>query len=164
MDGETVLRIATELKDLGNRAFKEGDIELGLDKYQKGLRYLAVHPTPEDNDPPELWGALQTMRFTLHSNAALLNNKQKNWRDAMDSATKALSISEISGTDKAKALFRRATAKIGVKDDEGAVKDVSGANECNPGDAAIVHLLESTKARIAEKKQKEKEALKKFFG
>jgi peptidyl-prolyl isomerase D len=163
MNGEIVLRIATELKEFGNKAFKAGDIETGLDKYQKGLRYLTMWPTPEDSDPPEVWGKLQTLRFTLHNNSALLHNKQKNWRDGNESASKALAIEGISGTDKAKALYRRATAKISQKDDDGAFEDLAQAESLQPGDAAITRDLEAARKRIADKKAKEKAAIKKFF-
>ena len=39
-DGPKVLQIATDIKDYGNKAYKSGDLRLGLDKYLKGLRYL----------------------------------------------------------------------------------------------------------------------------
>lgn len=163
IDGTTILRIATELKDMGNNVFKSGDIELGLDKYQKALRYLAVHPIPEDNDPINLWTDMQTLRFVLHSNSALLHNKQKNWRDAQEEADKALAREGVDGKERAKALYRRATAKIGLRDDESAVADLTAANECMPGDAAVLRDMEAAKQRILLHKQKEKAAFKKFF-
>jgi peptidyl-prolyl isomerase D len=164
MNGETVARIAAELKEFGNKAFKSGDLELGIDKYQKALRYLAQWPTPEDNDPKDLWETLQQLRFTMHSNSALLYNRQKNWRDGAESATKALEIEGIQGKDKAKALFRRGQAKVAIKDDDGAVGDFTEALQLAPGDALLVQELEGAKGRIAARKQKEKAAYKKYFG
>jgi peptidyl-prolyl isomerase D len=164
MNGETIARIAAEIKEFGNKAFKAGDLELGLDKYQKGLRYLAQWPTPEDNDPPTLWPTLQQLRFTMHNNSALLYNKQKNWREAIECATKALQIEGIEGKDRAKALFRRATAKINTKNDEEAVEDLAEAHKLAPADGLIVKELEAVRARITARKEKEKAAIKKFFG
>lgn len=163
MGGETIGRIASEIKDFGNKAFKAGDLELGLDKYQKALRYLGQWPTPEDNDPKELWGQLQQLRFVCHNNSALLHNKQNNPRGAVESASKALEIEGIDGKDKAKAYFRRATAKTSLKDDEGAVEDLAEAHKLSLEDALIVQSLDAAKARIAAKKQKQKAALKNFF-
>jgi len=163
MNGETIGRVASEIKDFGNKAFKEGDLELGLDKYQKALRYLGQWPTPEDSDPKELWGQLQQLRFVCHNNSALLHNKQNNWRDGIESATKALEIEGIDGKDQAKAYFRRATAKTKLKDDEGAVEDLAEAHKLSPDDALIVQSLEAAKANIAARKQRQKEALKNFF-
>jgi peptidyl-prolyl isomerase D len=164
MNGETIARIAAEIKEFGNKAFKAGDLELGLDKYQKGLRYLAQWPTPEDNDPPTLWPTLQQLRFTMHNNSALLYNKQKNWREAIECATKALQIEGIEGKDRAKALFRRATAKISTNNDEEAVEDLAEAHKLAPADGLIVKELEAARARISARKEKEKAAYKKFFG
>lgn len=164
MDGAECLRIATDLKEFGNKAFKGGDLEVGVAKYQKGLRYLGQWPTPNDNDPEGQWEAIQALRFTLHANSALLLNKQKSYRDAEESATKALAIEGITEKDQAKARFRRATAKLALKDDEGALEDLVEADKAAPGDAAIVRDLEATRKRIAAKKEKEKAKLRKFFG
>lgn len=163
MDGVKVAKISAELKEFGNKAFKAGDLELGIEKYQKALRYLAQWSTPEDKDPEDLWPTLQQLRFTMHSNSALLYNKQGNARDAAQSATKALAIEGIAGKDRAKALFRRAQAKVVTKDDEGAVGDLVEAGALAPGDGLIVRELDAAKARIVARKQKEKAAYKKFF-
>ena len=163
LDGAKVLVIASQLKEFGNKAFKSADLELGLEKYQKGLRYLAEWPVPNDTDPAGQWEALQALRFTLHSNSALLQNKQKMYRDAEESATKALLIEGIPEKDQAKARYRRATARIVLKDDEGALADLKAADKAAPGDGAIVRDLAATSERLAAKKEKEKEKIKKFF-
>lgn len=164
MDGSTILRIATELKEFGNKAFKGGDLELGLEKYTKGLRYLDEYPVLVETDPPELFKNIQALRFVLLSNSALLQNKQKLYREGEEAATKALLIPEITGTDKAKALFRRATAKAALKDDGGALEDLKEANKYAPGDAAVLKELGAAKERVQAKKDKESAAYKKFFG
>lgn len=163
MDGEKILRIATEIKDFGNAAFKSGDLDLGIEKYQKAIRYLTEHPMKEENDTDELWNSLQQLRFTCHNNAALLQNKQKQYRDAEESASKALNLG-LGGKDEAKARYRRATARLALKDEEGALEDLKIAEKLVPEDAAIQQHLELTKKRIAERKEKEKQKLKAFFG
>lgn len=164
MDGSTILRIGTELKEFGNKAFKNNDLELGLEKYTKGLRYLAEYPILVEGDPPELFKNIQALKFVLLCNSALLQNKQKLYREAEEAATKALAIPDITGTDKAKALFRRATAKAALKDDDGALEDLKEANKHAPGDAAVQKDLNAAKERVQAKKDKEKAAYKKFFG
>lgn len=164
MDGSTIFRIGTELKEFGNKAFKSGDLELGLEKYTKGLRYLAEYPILAEGDPPELFNNIQALRFVLLSNSALLQNKQKLYREAEEAATKALAITEITGTDKAKALFRRAIAKTALKDDNGALIDLKEANKFAPGDAAVMKELNAAKEKVQAKKDKESAAHKKFFG
>ncbi|KAL7272157.1 peptidyl-prolyl cis-trans isomerase cpr6 [Rhizina undulata] len=163
MDGETALRIASELKEFGNKAFKGGDLELGLDKYQKALRYVDVYPAPADNDPPELFIKIKALKFTLLSNSALLHNKQKAYREAEESATKALAIENIPGSDRAKAFYRRAQARSALKDEDGALEDLKEAAKLAPGDAAIVADTEAVKKRITARDEAKKAALKKFF-
>ena len=163
LDGTQVIKIATELKEFGNKAFKGGDLHLGLDKYQKGLRYLNEYPEATDNDPPEMAKQLTSIRFTLHSNSALLQVKLKAFEDAQKSASNALELGRISDADRAKAYYRRALARAGLKDDEEAVKDLEEALKLAPGDVAITKELGAMKKRTAEQAKKEKAAYKKFF-
>lgn len=163
MSGEKVLKISTEIKDFGNTAFKAGDLSLGIEKYQKALRYLQEHPAKEENDSDDLWNGLQALRFTCHSNSSLLMNKQKQYRDAEEAAGKALEIEGIQGKDEAKARYRRATARLALKDEEGALEDLVKAEKLVPEDKAVQEHLRITRERIRERKEKEKQKLKKFF-
>ncbi|OJD25924.1 peptidyl-prolyl cis-trans isomerase D [Blastomyces percursus] len=165
--GEEYCKIASDLKEYGNKAFKAGNIDLGLDKYQKGLRYLNEYPEASDSDPPELAEQMAQLRFTLHSNSALLANKLRRFEDgrswagfALETAAKAANAKDA---DKAKAYYRRAVALVGLKDDEEALKDLAEAAKLAPGDAAIASETARVKKAIADQQRKEKEMLKKFF-
>ncbi|MCJ1382242.1 peptidyl-prolyl cis-trans isomerase cpr6 [Xylographa soralifera] len=161
--GPQIVKIANELKEYGNKAFKGGDLNLGLEKYQKGLRYLNEYPSASEDDPPETAKQLKAIRFTLHSNSALLQNKLKAYEDAKTSASHAIDISEVSETDKAKAYYRRALAQAGLKDEDEALKDLETASKLAPGDPAITKELSAVKKKAAEQAKKEKAAFKKFF-
>ncbi|KAI8930871.1 peptidyl-prolyl cis-trans isomerase cpr6 [Plenodomus lindquistii] len=162
-DGNDILKIATELKTMGNDAFKKGDNHLGLKKYQKGIRYLQEYPVPLDSDPSDLWPALCALKIQLYSNSALLQNKLSLFTDAAESATKALEIEGISDKDKAKALFRRATAKAGKKNEDEALRDLNEAAKLAPGDAGIVKELDVVKRRVQARKEKEKKVYANAF-
>ncbi|EER37793.1 peptidyl-prolyl cis-trans isomerase [Histoplasma capsulatum H143] len=164
--GEEYYKIACDLKDYGNKAFKAGNVDLGLDKYQKGLRYLNEYPETSDSDPPELAEQMAMLRFTLHSNSALLANKLKQFEDGRSWAGFALenaAAAKAKDADKAKAYYRRAMALVGLKDDEEALKDLAEAAKLAPGDAAITNETARVKKAIADQQRKEKEMLKKFF-
>ena len=161
--GSEIVKIAQELKDYGNKAFKGGDINLGLEKYQKGLRYLNEYPAATDEDPPEMAHQLASIRFTLHSNSALLQNKLKSFHDAKQSASHALDIQGIPEADRAKAYYRRALANVGLKDDEEATKDLQSASKLAPANPAITKELGVVKKRATDQANKEKAAFKKFF-
>jgi len=161
--GADIVKIAGELKDFGNTAFKSGNIALALDKYQKGLRYIHEYPEPLENDSPELGKQLLALRFGLHSNSALLQLKLEQYEDARASATNALEVSEIADADKAKAYFRRGKASAGLKDEDEAELDFSNAARLAPGDAAVVKELELVRKKIGERTKKQKAAYQKFF-
>lgn len=161
--GSEILSIATALKDLGNKAFKAGALQLGIAKYQKGLRYLHEYPTPLDSDPAELGPQLNTLKISLYLNSALLQNKVGQSAEAAESAGKALEIEGISEKDMAKAYFRRGQARVARKNEEDAVKDLETAAKYAPGDAAITKELEGVRKRVKERKEKEKKAYKNAF-
>ncbi|KAL2045536.1 hypothetical protein N7G274_001964 [Stereocaulon virgatum] len=164
LKGSQIIQIATNLKDYGNKAFKAGDLNLALDKYQKGLRYLNQYDASPD-DPEDISKKLTHLRFTLHSNSSLLQIKLKYYEAAQNSADNALELGEgeVSDQDRAKASYRKALALLGLKDDEEAVKSLETAQRLAPGDAAITKELGAAKRKAAEHAQKEKAAYKKFF-
>lgn len=163
LSGSEAAKIAMELKGYGNKAFKANDLDLGLDKYQKGLRYLNEAPDVPKNDSPELAKELNNTRFALHSNSALLQVKLKAFDDGLRSASNALDLEGIADADRAKAFYRRALARIGLKEDDDALKDLDAALKLAPGDAAITKELVAVKKRASEQAKKEKAAYKKFF-
>lgn len=166
LSAEEILKIATEVKDFGNKAFKAGDVETGIEKYQKGLRYLSSVPPATMSESPELGEKISALRFTLNNNSAMLANKAKRFDEAQDWATTAIESApaETKDTDKAKAYFRRGQARVGLKDFEDAVKDFEEAAKLAPTDSAIRNELNKTKTAVKESERKEKAAFKKFFG
>lgn len=165
MSGEEYYKIAADLKEFGNKAFKAGDLETGIEKYQKGLRYLNEYPDKQDGDRDDLSKDMKALKFTLHSNSALLANKAKRYNEAQKWATFALeaATSDTKDTDKAKAYFRRAQARVALKDLDEGVKDFEQAAKLAPADAAIKAELTRTKTVLKESEKKEKAAFKKFF-
>lgn len=164
LEPTTALQISADIKEIGNKVFKSGDINLALEKYQKALRYLNEFPTPNENTPDDVNASLDALRFTLLSNSSLLQNKEKNFSDAEASATSALAVKGIKETDKGKVYFRRATARIGNKNEEGAYEDLVKAEKYAPADGAVKKELETIKKKRAERAEKEKAAYKKMFG
>jgi peptidyl-prolyl isomerase D len=166
LSGPEYFRIASELKEFGNKAFKSGDADLALEKYQKGLRYLNEYPETAESDPPTLESQMAALRFTLHSNSALCANKVKRFSDAQKWAGYALETAakaEAKDTDKAKAHYRRAIAWVGLKEEEEGLKDLEIAAKLAPGDAGIAAETARVKKQLADFQRKEKEKLKKFF-
>lgn len=162
LGAQEIVKIASDLKEYGNKAFKSGDVALGLEKYQKGIRYLNEE-SKLDNEPPETKKSMDALRFTLNSNSALLSNKLKEFRDGLRFATAAFEVMGITDAEKAKALYRRAIAEFGLKDEDAALADLEEANKLVPGDPAVVKELAQVKKASAERAKKEKAAYSKFF-
>ncbi|CAH0002953.1 unnamed protein product [Clonostachys byssicola] len=162
LSAKKVLEIATASKDYGTKAFKSGNLKLGLEKYEKGLRYLNEEPDLED-ETAETKAALTALRFSLNSNAALLSTKLEAWDDAIRFSTSALAVPGLSGKEKAKALYRRGFANVRLKDEESALKDLEEAHKLVPEDSAVTNELNSVKAKANARAAKEKAAYKKFF-
>ncbi|KAJ5769190.1 hypothetical protein N7520_003749 [Penicillium odoratum] len=159
-------KIASDLKGFGNTAFKQGNLELGVEKYQKGLRYLNEFPEVGENDPKELEEQMKSLRFTLHSNSSLLAGKLSQFRNAQNWATYALQIAEAANAkdaDKAKVHYRRAVAYIGQREEDLALKDLTAALKFAPGDAAITNEINKVKKAVKDREAKDRKAAQKFF-
>jgi peptidyl-prolyl isomerase D len=73
---EELLKIASDLKNLGNDHFKKGETSQAVAKYNKALRFL-----PADKSPKEV----ADLEISLHSNAAACYLKEKNYEQAISS-------------------------------------------------------------------------------
>lgn len=163
------LEVASACKDYGNAAFKAGDLAAGLSKYEKGLRYLDEDPDWSSVEGEENAAAKAAqLRFVLNNNSALLNLRMGAYKDAERNASAALDvvakgIAAISDADKAKALFRRGSAFVKLRDEDAALRDLEEAAKLAPNDAAVLKELTAVKKTIAARIAKEKATLKKFF-
>lgn len=158
-----ILKIASDCKDFGNKAFKSGDFSVALDKYQKALRYLNEDPDLE-KEPADTKEKMDALRISLNSNAALMNLKLSAWDDCIRAADNALAVASISDKDKAKALYRKGFAQVRIKDEDEALKSLEEAKRIAPDDAAIANELAAVKKAASARLAKEKAAYKKFFG
>ncbi|KAI0881728.1 40 kDa peptidyl-prolyl cis-trans isomerase [Annulohypoxylon maeteangense] len=159
-----VLKVAGDCKDFGNKAFKAGDVLGGLEKYQKGLRYLNEDPDiPEGEEGVEIKKKLDNLRFSLNCNSALLNIKTQAFDEAQRSAGQALLVKGISDAERAKAFYRRGFSLARLRDEDAALMDILEAKKLAPGDAAIEKEHTRVLKLIQARNQREKLAYKKFW-
>lgn len=161
--GTQIVEIADKLKTMGNTAFKSGKLELGLNKYQKAIRYLHEYPEPLENDPKDLGDQLKKLKISLHTNSALLQYKLKQYSESSKSADYALDIPGISDAEKAKALFRKGVAAKDSKNEDDAAKYLQQAADLAPTDVAIKNELASVKKAAGDRRAREKKAYAKMF-
>ncbi|KAG7095843.1 Peptidyl-prolyl cis-trans isomerase cyp40 [Marasmius oreades] len=162
---EVALEIATKIREIGNQLFKEGKPDLALSKYQKSIRYLDVHHNLPEDASEELKQSYKALLAPLLLNSALaaIRIQPASSEIAIRSATRALDSLELSDSDKAKALYRRALAHVITKDDDEAERDLTQASNLVSEDQAIAGELSKLRQRKKEKREKEKKAFKKMF-
>jgi peptidyl-prolyl isomerase D len=156
-------KIAKEVKDLGNKAYKSQDWNAALEKYQKALRYLNDSGSPEDSDPKTLSDEIDALKFTLYNNSAQVEIKLKDYSSAILSATKALEVPSQPDASTAKALYRRAEAKAERNSYDDALEDLEQALKLSPDDAAIKSKQNVVKKKVTDYKKKQSAAYSKFF-
>jgi peptidyl-prolyl isomerase D len=161
--GPEIVKIATDLKEIGNKSVKEKKWDVALTKYEKGLRYIQEYPEPQDTDSAEFGKELYAIKFVLNNNAALMQLNLKEYDGAVKSATSALAVPGISDDLRAKAFFRRGTGYVGKKNEDEALKDLEEAHKLVPTDSGIKNKLAEVKKVAQDRRKKEKAAYSKFF-
>lgn len=163
---DEALKVAQTLRALGNAAFKAGDNTVALAKYQKALRYLDVHPALPDDAAPELVEGFRATRFPCLTNGSLVALKVKpaQAKMAVDLATRALNMADLTDAEKGKALYRRGAARVALKDLDGAEKDLVEANKLVPGDGGVIKALADVRAQKKAATERQRAAYAKMFG
>ncbi|KAH6910662.1 peptidyl-prolyl cis-trans isomerase [Coprinopsis sp. MPI-PUGE-AT-0042] len=167
-DASAVFEMAKSIREVGNKLFKEGKLDLALAKYQKAIRYLDLHwPLPEEG-PEELRTSYIELFRPCLLNSALAAIKiqptsSANLTTAVANTTRAINKFDLRPADGAKALYRRALARVQLKDDEKAEQDLLEAQKLAPEDAGITAELGKIKDMRKQQRDKEKKAFKKMF-
>ncbi|KAI0366530.1 peptidyl-prolyl cis-trans isomerase Cpr7 [Pilatotrama ljubarskyi] len=163
---EIALKIAREVREVGNKLFKEAEYDEALRKYQKAIRYLDYHLDLPEDKPPELKDSFEALLAPLLLNsalAALRAGGSANARLALRVTDRAIASLELNDADKAKALYREALAHVVLKEDEEAEEALVKANALVKDDKAIIGELAKVRGRLREKREKEKKQFKKLF-
>ncbi|CDR37904.1 CYFA0S01e18998g1_1 [Cyberlindnera fabianii] len=160
-DPASVFKVINELKDIGTKLFKAGDFEKAFLKYSKTASYLQDY-FPDDLTDEQL-DELYKLKVSVSLNIALVSLKTNKNSEALKAATDALDVEKIDDKSKAKALYRRGSAYLKLKNEEDSLKDFEEALKLSPGDAAILKGIEDVKKSEKLRKEKEKKAFSKLF-
>ncbi|SNX88028.1 probable U-snRNP-associated cyclophilin [Melanopsichium pennsylvanicum] len=174
---EATYKIGEELKGIANKQFSSSSFPLALEKYQKALRYLQLHPILPDDTSPDLktkWMALKTSiqlnaslaalkvsppqpKITItHTTAVIQNIPSTNW-DSDSEEWKKIKA------DLAKAYYRRAMGYVALKDEERAESDLKRAQELMPEDAGVKKEQQALAKRKEAKLKAQRAAYSKMF-
>jgi len=172
-DIEVTAQVAKDIKEAGSKFYKDGKIASALEKFEKAIRYLDLHPVKPHDAPTDSWSSFQAILLSCLLNASLCANRfpsptapsSVQAQLSIKYTTRALALNglTISDTDKGKALFRRAVARITLKDDGEAYADLVEANKVVPNDENIKKEIAKLKEKQKDKREKEKKAYKNLF-
>lgn len=157
----SVFKAVQDIKDIGTKLFKAGDLTNAFSKYNKASSYM------EDFFPETLNDSdMQTdidLKVSLYLNIALVALKLNKNQEAIKAARNAMNVGNVGDKEKAKALYRMGTAYVNLKDEPTGIEQFNKALELAPGDAAIVQGIHKANTQMADRKKKEKAAFSKFF-
>jgi len=169
-----LLKIAADLKALGNANFKSQTFDVAVKKYQKAVRYLdAVHPDPLDIDVlnDEQKREYYSIKISSLLNEAMCNLKIQSWKDAKKASTRVLDIAKrleptpyaCKQIDLCKAFFRRGQASLKSNAAEESLLDFQEARRLDPSDALIEREIGTAQKIVKVKREKERAAYSKMF-
>jgi len=144
---------ADKIKAIGNDAFKAGEYERAIRKYNKALQFI---------DQGGFGGEekVQAATVSCNLNAAMCYLKTGKHAECKEACTKALEID----AGNAKAYFRRGCAWLGMNEADKAEADLKKAAEITPDDAAVKKELAKVAALRKKLKSQESNFAKKMFG
>ncbi|CAM9409161.1 unnamed protein product [Ascophyllum nodosum] len=135
-DGEEYdVKDTAGLKEAGNRAFAEGDLEQAYTLYSGALEGCGGDPATKSAD----------FRCTVLTNRAMVLFKQGKAEACVADCSIALELDP----GRVKAYFRRALAKELLGDDADALRDAKRALELNPGNKDAIKAARRIKDKVA---------------
>mgnify|MGYP004715121937 FL=1 len=158
---ETVFEAVNNIKNIGTECFKQGKLELALDKYIKAQSYMTDYNPYDltDEDVATYW----KLQISCYLNMSLMSLKLKNAQETIKYSTEVLECEQLDDKSKAKAYFRRGSGHLIGHNEEDAIADFEEAHNLQPTDAGISKALNDAKASLKNRKAKEKAAFSKFF-
>lgn len=148
--------VIDDIKESGNYYYHKMNYVDSDRKYKKALRYIDwLIGSQKDYNAT----SIKNMKVSSLLNLAAVRLKKGKYKDVVDICDQVLVIEECNG----KALYRRAQGKMGMKDYDGAIKDLNDALDICPNDKNVQTKLEMVKKQKLEYLKLEKQTFAKIF-
>ncbi|XP_052795457.1 peptidyl-prolyl cis-trans isomerase D-like [Mya arenaria] len=155
----SVVAIVTEVKEIGNKLYKEKDFLKAISKYEKCLRYLEKLSDDADLSEEKEKEIETTYSLPLHLNQAACKLQLKDFEGTVKDCDEVLDVSP----DNIKALFRKGQALVNLKDWDNAEETLNKAASVDPNDKGIKREMERVRRAKVEEKAKEKQMYARMF-
>ncbi|XP_052477648.1 peptidyl-prolyl cis-trans isomerase CYP40 [Gossypium raimondii] len=152
------MKAVDSIKALGNEQFKKQDYKIALRKYCKALRYLDVCWELKGIDAGKS-STLRKTRSQIFTNCSACKLKLGDLKGALLDADFAIR----DGEDNVKAFFRQGQAHMALNDIDAAVESFKKALDLEPNDGGIKKELAAAKKKIADRRDREKQAYSRMF-
>jgi len=146
----------SNIKDSGNFYFKQENYTVSDRKYTKALRYIDFLSSKSSGSNLKL---IQAMKVSSLLNLAAVRLKKNKHQNARQFCDQALIMDPYNG----KAFYRRAQARMGLKDYDKALTDLKTALKLCPNDKFIRLELQNARKTKLNYLQKEKVIFTKMF-
>ncbi|KAI5957385.1 CPR6 [Candida jiufengensis] len=160
-DPNSVINAITRIKDIGTKLLKENKLTHSFEKYQKAVNYIEDY-FPEDLSQDKIL-EINKLKISSLLNLSLVALKLKEGKKAIKSANDALHTDSIDEKSKVKALYRKGSGYLLIKDEDNAQLNFQEALKLEPNDPMIKKGLEDVKASIKKRKDQQKKSMSKFF-
>ncbi|KAL8275885.1 hypothetical protein Esti_000221 [Eimeria stiedai] len=161
------IKRAKKNKEEANELFRDGNVELAVQRYIKGLQYLArmFDLAPQEKEETE------ALRLSLHLNLAQAYLRLTG-TDPKAPQYEAFAKKALGSADSAleldpqcvKAFYRRAVANERLKEYSKGLADVKKALSIVPEDTDFLKLKERLEARLKAEKEQQKKIYSRMFG
>lgn len=153
---ENVYSTAINLKGITNQLYKNKNLTTALTKYRKIDKSLDDY-FPDDLPPNDIMKLVQ-LKNSIYLNIALILNTKgtpQDYQMAINMCNQVLEIPESKAPEQAKALYRRGYARLHLKNEVEAEKDLNAVLMVMPTDQAAMQLME--KVEVAKNARRERE-------
>jgi FK506-binding protein 4/5 len=155
MDDAEKVEAAATAKEKGNAAFKAGKWEAAIKKYKRALGCVEY----DTGFGAEAKSGAADLKKAVNLNLAAAHLKLGAWKEAAAAADAVLA----KDGSHAKALFRRAQARLGTQDFLDAERDARAAVDADPASREARALLARVKKEAAAFDKKERAAYANMF-
>jgi len=152
--------LADKNKAEGTELFKGGNYQPAAQRYIKSLGHLSKLVHVESLMSEEDHAQAKNLKITCYNNLAMVFLKLQMWAKAIDNANRVVELDD----QNCKALFRRAQARVQLKEMEEAIVDLDMCLALEPDDAGVVKLKAQAEKEVKVREEKAKKMYSKMFG